>query len=127
MTTVTCDESPPPSWLIYYTCEDCDEAAAAISSAGGATIMPPADIPGTGRFCVCADPQGAAFGLLQPLPTDTEPEHPAYEPNAVGHGQWHELMTTDPDAALDFYGAQFGWARSTVYPCEAGNYRLFKL
>ncbi|HSF64392.1 MAG TPA: VOC family protein, partial [Paracoccaceae bacterium] len=57
---------PSPSWLIYFAVDDCDQTAADIRVAGGKVWKEPADIPGTGRFAVVADPQGAVFGLLQP-------------------------------------------------------------
>jgi predicted enzyme related to lactoylglutathione lyase len=35
------------------------------ASLGASVIADPADIPGTGRFAVLIDPQGAAFALFQ--------------------------------------------------------------
>ena len=58
----------PPFWMIYFAVDDADKAAAAIESAGGKIHRAPADIPGTGRFAVVGDPQGAGFGILQPEP-----------------------------------------------------------
>ena len=89
-------------------------------------LKAPADIPGTGRFAVLADPQGAAFGILQPLPMEKEPESGAFDQMKEGHGNWIELMTTDPAAALDFYTRLLGWTRSTAIDMgEHGTYQLF--
>ena len=44
--------------------DDAVRAAGDIRAAGGRIFREPADIPGTGRFAVAADPQGAAFGIL---------------------------------------------------------------
>ena len=60
----------PPAWTLYFGVDDADRAAADIRAAGGRIFREPADIPGTGRFAVVADPQGAAFGILAPLPMD---------------------------------------------------------
>ena len=118
--------APPPSWLIYFTAADCDERVAAISAVGGTVITAPADIPGTGRFAVVADPQGAAFGLLQPLPMEAPLEHPAFDQQASGHGNWHELMSSDPEAGLAFYAGQFGWTKGdTMDMGEMGTYQIF--
>ena len=60
----------PPFWMIYFAVDDADKAAADVEAAGGAVHRAPADIPGTGRFAVVGDPQGAGFGILQPEPMD---------------------------------------------------------
>lgn len=115
----------PPNWLVYFAADDCDAAVAATVAAGGAQLMAPADIPGTGRYAVCADPQGAVFGILQPLPMDTPPEHPAFDQAASGHGNWHELMSPDPAAALAFYSDLFGWTAGTAMDMgEMGTYQI---
>lgn len=117
----------PPNWCVYFAVSDCDATAAAIVADGGAQIAAPADIPGTGRFAIVSDPQGAAFGILQPLPMEDGDGGGAYDPATPGFGAWHELMTPDPEAALAFYGKHFGWTPSTVMPMstEMGNYYLF--
>ena len=55
----------PPHWSIYITVANCDERAAKATQLGGAVCVPPTDIPNVGRFSVIADPQGAAFNLIQ--------------------------------------------------------------
>jgi len=55
----------PPHWLVYFAVDDCDAKAAKASKLGGKTLTPPMDIPGTGRFAVIQDPQGAAFGIIK--------------------------------------------------------------
>jgi predicted enzyme related to lactoylglutathione lyase len=55
----------PPHWMIYITVADCTERAARAGQLGGQICVPPTDIPNVGRFAVIADPQGAAFALIQ--------------------------------------------------------------
>jgi uncharacterized protein len=55
----------PPHWLVYFGVNDCDGQVALVQSLGGAVRVPPADVPGVGRFAVVADPQGATFALFQ--------------------------------------------------------------
>jgi predicted enzyme related to lactoylglutathione lyase len=117
------DTSMPEFWLVYFSVEDCDAAAARIKSLGGAIHLDPADIPGTGRFAIGVDPQGAAFGLLQPLPGGAGG---AFDQNKRGHGNWHELHSSDPVAGLAFYSALLGWSPTTAVPMgEMGTYQLF--
>jgi predicted enzyme related to lactoylglutathione lyase len=55
----------PPHWMVYFAVSDCDGQVALVQSLGGAVRVPPADVPGAGRFAVVADPQGATFAILQ--------------------------------------------------------------
>ncbi len=58
----------PTHWMAYLTVGDCDAAAARARELGGTIIVPPTDIPNTGRFAVIKDPAEAYFGMLTPLP-----------------------------------------------------------
>ncbi|WP_134679502.1 VOC family protein [Paracoccus ravus] len=118
----------PPFWLVYYDVDDADAAAAKVKTLGGKAFVEPADIPGTGRFAVLSDPQGAAFGVLQPLGMEPQPpaDSGAWNQNKESHGNWVELMSSDPSAAFDFYAELFGWTKSTpVDMGEMGTYQLF--
>jgi uncharacterized protein len=53
----------PPSWLPYFTVENADDAARQAARLGGKSL--PASEMKIGRFAVIADPQGAAFALLE--------------------------------------------------------------
>ncbi|MCH8619273.1 VOC family protein [Undibacterium sp. TS12] len=55
----------PSHWLAYFSVANCDNSAAKAQSLGATIYVPPSDIPGTGRFSVLADPQGAVFALYQ--------------------------------------------------------------
>ncbi|MDO5648087.1 VOC family protein [Paracoccus sp. (in: a-proteobacteria)] len=120
------DTDIPPNWLIYFAVDDCDAAVQAITDAGGQILMPAMDMPGTGRFAVATDPQGAAFGLMQPEPMEDGTGNAAFDQSRAGHGNWNELMTTDPAAALSFYGALMGWTPGQAMPMGSmGTYQLF--
>ena len=55
----------PPHWMIYYQVADCDAASAKAAELGGRILVPPTPIPGTGKFSIVDDPQGAGFALFQ--------------------------------------------------------------
>lgn len=59
-------EGIPPHWMPYVGVDDVDAAAARVTELGGTVKVPPADIPGTGRFCVLQDPTGATIALFRP-------------------------------------------------------------
>lgn len=117
----------PPNWMIYFAVDDVDKAAADIRAAGGRIHRAPADIPGTGRFAIAADPQGAGFGILQLLPMeDGSEDGKAFDQSKAGHCNWTELMSTDPEAGFAFYSALLGWQKSgAVDMGEMGTYHLF--
>ena len=56
-------EDGPAAWLVYFHVADADATALAVGAAGGAVSFPPTTV-GVGRIAVCADPQGAAFGVF---------------------------------------------------------------
>lgn len=53
----------PANWMPYFGVDDLDRGVEACPG----VLHPPHDLPGLGRFAVCLDPTGAAFGLGQPL------------------------------------------------------------
>lgn len=113
-------------WMIYFGVEDADKAAEDIRAAGGSIHRDPADIPGTGRFAIAADPQGAGFGILQPEPMEGQDgAGNAFDQSKPGHGNWNELMSSDPEGALRFYLGLFGWVKSQAMDMgEMGTYQL---
>jgi len=55
----------PDNWLVYFGAADVDADAGRAAGLGASVIAGPTDIPGTGRFAVLTDPEGAAFALFQ--------------------------------------------------------------
>jgi predicted enzyme related to lactoylglutathione lyase len=85
-------------------------------------LVPGTDIPNAGKFAVLMDPQGAAFAVYS---SDQESPESAWPPN-VGEFSWHELATTDREAAFDFYAALFGWEKTEAMDMgEAGIYQMY--
>ena len=62
-----------PCWTGYIAVADTDAAALRIAKAGGSIQRGPDDIPNVGRFATVADPGGAIFLLLTPLPREQQP------------------------------------------------------
>ncbi len=55
----------PDAWLVYFGSNDVDADAARACNLGANVLVGASDIPGTGRFAVFADPDGAAFAIFQ--------------------------------------------------------------
>jgi len=52
------------NWLPYFSVTNVDTIAQKAASLGTQTLVPPSDIPDTGRFAVFADPQGATLAIV---------------------------------------------------------------
>jgi predicted enzyme related to lactoylglutathione lyase len=112
----------PPHWLSYVGTPDVDATCADVKELGGSVMKAPWDIPTVGRVAVLADPQGAIFCVYKPAgdaPGHDGPPHP-------GDFSWHELATTDPEAAFTFYGKLFGWKELEAHDMgPAGTYWIY--
>lgn len=112
----------PPHWTAYVSVADAEATAAKATELGGAIVHPVTEIPNVGRFVVIRDPHNAVVSVYtsaSPGP-DPEPEPP------IGAFSWHELMTEDSEAAVDFYGKLFGWEVLDVMDMGDGmKYRMY--
>lgn len=111
----------PPNWMPYVEADNVDATVAKAKSLGATVTVEPADIPGTGRFAVVQDPQGAMFGVYR---TSNPRPGAAWDGTPVeSRFSWHELMTSDHVAAAKFYGALFGWNRTGEM--DMGNGQMY--
>ncbi len=113
----------PPSWLAYLGTTDVDATAQAAERLGGTLLKVPTDIPGVGRFAVLSDPQGAAFAVFTPA---TPAPSNAAASEVVSRFSWHELATTDPNGALDFYSQLFGWSAGPAHDRGGSLYQVIE-
>jgi predicted enzyme related to lactoylglutathione lyase len=112
----------PPFWAMYVGVPKLESAVAHIKRLGGSELSPSIEVPTVGRLQMMKDPQGAAFYIIQPAPSEERPETAP----EVGEASWHELMTTDAPAALKFYSEVFGWQPSeTMDMGSMGKYYMF--
>ena len=95
----------PPFWQANVTVPDVDQAVALVQELGG-KVYHAERVPEVGRFAVVADPQGAVIAVFEPA--TQLPPHDVAKPGEVS---WHELYTTNSEAAFAFYQRLFGWER----------------
>ena len=104
-----------PAWLGYVGVDDVDKMAQSFGDGGGTVHMAPWEIPGIGRMGFVADPQGAMLYVMKPTPPADRPDAESlsfsYDKPRPGHCAWNELATSNPAAALHFYGQRFGWVK----------------
>lgn len=111
----------PPNWMAYIESDDVDGTLQKATSLGGTVMHGPEDIPGTGRFGVVQDPQGAVFGVYKSVRPSASWNGTPVE----GRMSWHELMTTDYKKAAGFYGALFGWGENGEM--DMGNGEMYAM
>jgi predicted enzyme related to lactoylglutathione lyase len=112
----------PPSWLAYIGTPDVAVTAGDAQRLGGRVLKDVTEIPTVGRFAVLADPQGAVFAAFTPAAGPMS----GGGPPKLGEFSWHELATTDQEAAFQFYQQLFGWEKTGSHDMgPMGTYQLF--
>jgi len=108
-------------WLAYVGVEDVHATVAQAKSMGAKVIKDVTDMPETGTYAVLTDPQGGEFAVFKS-------HNPGGNGGAPGVGEfsWHELATSDPEAAVSFYSKLFGWGIGPKHDMgpEFGTYHL---
>jgi len=102
-------------WNTYVAVNDADEAAVAVSAAGGTMLWGPSDVGPAGRAAACTDPTGAVFRLWQ-----ARERLGAQVTNEPGAWNFSDLHTPARDAAMAFYTSVFGWRAVDLGP-DAGT------
>jgi predicted enzyme related to lactoylglutathione lyase len=112
----------PPYWQANIQVANVDESVAKVKQLGGKVYLTE-DVPKVGRIAVIADPQGAVVALVAPL--QAMESHDRATP---GEFSWHELFTTDYEAAFRFYQQIAGWERLDEFDMgPMGKYLLWGL
>ena len=121
LTQEQADMGAPPNWLAYVEVPNVDDTVAKAQELGASVILPANTVDNVGRFAILRDPQGVAFAVITsaaPIGDETDPQPREFS--------WHELVTTNADAALDFYKKLFGWeVKGNFDMGEAGLYQMF--
>ncbi|MGB0588089.1 MAG: VOC family protein [Myxococcota bacterium] len=109
-------------WIGYVGVEDFQERFAALQALGAQVILEGIVVPDLGTIGILRDPFGAMVALLQPA----DRENLSWLPRRGNPGDldWAELSTDNVPAALEFYGAAFGWTFSDDAPESLGDYRF---
>jgi uncharacterized protein len=97
-----------PFWSGYVYTLNVDETCERVTKLGGKIFRAPWDVPGVIRMAVIIDPTGAALNLMHPL---SQGDGGFTEPGALGTVAWNELLSTDPEAATEFYSKLLGWTK----------------
>lgn len=94
-----------PYWQANVEVANVDETIAKVKQLGG-QVYHVEDVPDVGRFAVIADPQGAVIAVFT-----AARDMQSHDIARSGEFSWHELYTTDHEAAFGFYHQIAGWER----------------
>jgi predicted enzyme related to lactoylglutathione lyase len=112
------DSKTPSHWLAYVGTPDIEATIDKAKELGGSVVKEIQEMPSVGKYAVIADPQGALIALFEPESAD--------HADSGGSFTWHELTTSDLEAAWDFYSELFGWSKEGEHDMgPMGIYLLF--
>lgn len=115
-------QGAPPHWIGYVGTAHVGDILDHARAHGAKILVGPTDLPEVGEFGALLDPQGADLAVFTPTHLGSSSEQSQQE----GHVSWNELMTTDLDAAWDFYHALFGWEKTEALDMgPRGIYQMY--
>lgn len=106
----------PDAWGTFFAVADSGATVAAVEQNGGRVLVEPMTVDVQGTMAVFVDSTGTTFQTWQPDQNrgfGLSREH--------GTPAWHELVTRDYTAALDFYRTVLGW--ETRVESDTEDYR----
>jgi uncharacterized protein len=115
-------EVPDSTWLSFTSVPDVDKAAAEIRNRKGKVLREPADVGGSARAAVVADPQGALLGLVKLAKGDPPDGGQVRE----GTFLWMEYVADDAPGALAFYKDALGFDVNRLDAVTAVEYFVLK-
>ena len=118
------ERGAPAAWELYFAVDDVDAAVRMVPELGGTVIEAPvevelADGEVAGRMAVVEDRGGARLRLWQ-----TVGFAGAQITRTPGSMAWWELLTEDPEGAVEFYTALFGYGTQVVPYRDGGDYTI---
>lgn len=110
-------------WLPYIGTGDIDRTVELAKQKGGAVLKGVDTLSSGSRHAILQDPYGAMFGVYE-----SADQYGKITPAKTGEHSWHELMSTDHEAAFDFYAALFGWQKLRAHDMgPLGTYLIYGL
>ncbi|MGI5330146.1 VOC family protein [Actinomadura nitritigenes] len=103
--TALADDTQSPSWTCTFRVDDVDACVRTVEAAGGQLRVDPTHVADLARIAQFADPQGAEFGVWQPVLAGGK--SPIGERSAA---RFVELACRDGSEAQRFYWQVFGWS-----------------
>lgn len=113
-----------PRWLPYLYVENVDQALAALTADGARVLLPRTELP-VGPIAMVADPAGAPFYVMTPVPPPgkAEARSGVFDRERLQRVGWNELASDDLAKVRAFYAKHFGFGVERTMPMgEFGDY-----
>ncbi len=107
-------ESLPIQWMPHIQVADVAGSAARAAAPGGTELMHIRDGRGESQWAVLRDPNGAAFGIIPVVRSDSVPPASGGLPAPMGRIAWVDLTVADAETTRDFYREVIGWGVEDV-------------
>jgi len=104
----------PLQWMPHIQVADVAASAKRALELGGSQLMHGKDDNGNSQWAVLLDPNGAAFGIIPPVPAGGGTA-------CAGRISWLDLTVQDASATSDFYRQVVGWSVQEVEMEDAGE------
>jgi predicted enzyme related to lactoylglutathione lyase len=108
-------------WSVYFATDDAEKTLAAAQAEGGEVRSPAMAVGDLGVQGLLADPNGAPFGVWQPVTF-----HGFSTLGEPGTPNWFELHTRNHAAALKFYRSVFQWEVSGGSDTDEFRYAVMR-
>ncbi|MFB0613202.1 VOC family protein [Aurantiacibacter poecillastricola] len=127
LTPEMADGGARPFWAIYFNVSDVDASVDQAKAMGASVLMEPMSMEGIGRMAMLADPQGAPFYVMTPVPPASDPDAQSdvFRSDTPGHAAWNELNTQAASEQIEFYTTLFDWQIGEEMPMSGDDFYSF--
>jgi len=109
----------PLHWMPHIQVADVAASVDRALALGGRELVHQKDDRGQSQWAVLLDPNGAGFGIIPVVPSETTGE--GVSSDVVGRISWLDLTVSDASMTRDFYQAVVGWSVQEVEMEDAGE------
>jgi predicted enzyme related to lactoylglutathione lyase len=109
----------PLQWMVHIQVADVGASVSRAVEQGGDELMHHRDEHGESQWAVLRDPNGAAFGIMPPVPYDAVAER---RDSSAGRISWLDLTVPDAVATRDFYASVVGWSSREIKMEDEGEH-----
>ena len=101
----------PLQWMPHFQVADVAASAACVIDMGGKELMHGKDDDGQSQWAVLVDPDGAAFGIIPVVPSESDT---AQQDVRQGCISWLSLAVPNASSSRDFYQHVIGWNAKSI-------------
>ena len=101
----------PLQWMPHFQVADVATSTACAIDMGGKKLMHGKDADGQSQWAVLVDPDGAAFGIIPVVPSESDNAQPDARQGCIS---WLSLAVPNASSSQDFYQHVIGWTAKSI-------------